>query len=111
MHEVFSSALLISPPQWLVLHHFGGSFSLYGVSISSLRGGWSLTAIYLLSSFNPPTPPPLPPNLNHFLSLGPPLVGKFSAIRGIRVTMHHRGKYGQRGKGKWWEKKKEIFKD
>ena len=47
--KVSSSPLLFSPPQWLVPHHFGGSFSCYDVSIYSLRGV-GFNGFYLVST-------------------------------------------------------------
>ena len=41
---------------WIVPHHFGGSFSCYGVRISSLRGV-GINGYLIVNMFDPPPPP------------------------------------------------------
>ena len=63
----------------------------------------SLTVIYLLTRLTPSPPDPL----NDLLSLGSPLGGKFDDMRGVRFSMRHRPKGGQRSKRNGWDKNKE----
>ena len=65
--------------RWLIPHHLGGSLHYFDIRNFSLRG-FGFNGYFIVSTFDPPPPPP------PFTNLGPPLGGKFSTLRGTRIT-------------------------
>ena len=96
LHYLLISFTALLPPQWLLLHHFGGSVRCYGVRYFSLRG-LGFTGYLLVST--------LPPPPNHFLVWVPLLVESLPHWGGSESPCSIGKKGGKRSQQNGWVRK------